>query len=52
MFMNKQKLIQGDSQEELLRITGIACKNQGRDFIGIEREEEYIEIAKKRIDNV
>jgi len=32
--------------------TGIACKNQGRDFIGIEREEEYIEIAKKRIDNV
>lgn len=30
--------------------TGIACKKQGRDFIGIEREEEYIEIAKARID--
>ena len=29
--------------------TGVACKNTGRDFIGIEREAEYIEIAKKRI---
>jgi site-specific DNA-methyltransferase (adenine-specific) len=32
--------------------TGLACKNQGRDFIGIEREEEYIEIAKARINGV
>ena len=30
--------------------TGIACKNQGRDFIGIEREEEYINIAKARLN--
>jgi site-specific DNA-methyltransferase (adenine-specific) len=29
--------------------TGLACKNEGRDFIGIEREAEYLEIAKKRI---
>jgi len=29
--------------------TGVACKNTGRDFIGIEREAEYIEIAKARI---
>jgi len=32
--------------------TGIACANTGRDFIGIEREEEYVEIAKARIDSV
>lgn len=31
--------------------TGVACKNTGRDFIGIEREEEYIEIAKARIEH-
>ena len=31
--------------------TGLACKNQGRDFIGIEREAEYIEIAKNRINS-
>lgn len=29
--------------------TGIACKEEGFDFIGIEREEEYLEIAKARI---
>jgi len=29
--------------------TGVACKNTGRDFIGIEREEEYLQIAKARI---
>ena len=32
--------------------TGIACKELGRDFIGIEREAEYLEIAKRRIGNV
>lgn len=32
--------------------TGIACKNEGFDFIGIEREQEYIDIAKARIDAV
>ena len=29
--------------------TGIACVLEGREFIGIEREQEYIEIAEKRI---
>jgi site-specific DNA-methyltransferase (adenine-specific) len=29
--------------------TGVACKNTNRDFIGIEMDEEYFKIAKKRI---
>ena len=29
--------------------TGIACELEGRDFIGIEKEPEYVEIAEKRI---
>jgi DNA modification methylase len=31
--------------------TGIACKELGRDFIGIELDEEYFNIAKDRIKN-
>jgi site-specific DNA-methyltransferase (adenine-specific) len=31
--------------------TGVACKNTGRDFILIEREEEYIPIIKARLNN-
>lgn len=30
--------------------TGIACRNLNRNFIGIELDERYYEIAKKRID--
>lgn len=30
--------------------TGCACVLEGRDFIGIEKEPEYIEIAQKRIE--
>ena len=30
--------------------TGVACKNIGRNFIGIELDPEYFEIAKKRIE--
>jgi site-specific DNA-methyltransferase (adenine-specific) len=30
--------------------TGIACKNLNRNFIGIELNEEYFDIAKKRIN--
>lgn len=30
--------------------TAVACINTGRDFIGIEIEEEYVKIARKRIE--
>jgi site-specific DNA-methyltransferase (adenine-specific) len=29
--------------------TGVACMNTGRDFIGIERDEQYFKIAQERI---
>ena len=29
--------------------TGVACMNTGRDFIGIERDDDYFAIAQKRI---
>lgn len=29
--------------------TGIACLNNGRNFIGVEKNDEYFELAKKRI---
>ena len=29
--------------------TGVACKNTGRNFIGIELDEKYFAIAKERI---
>ena len=32
--------------------TGVACKNLNRDFIGIELDENYFNIAKERIDKV
>ena len=31
--------------------TGVACKNTNRNFIGIELNEEYFDIAKKRIED-
>ena len=31
--------------------TGVACANTNRKFIGIERDEKYFEIAKKRIED-
>ena len=30
--------------------TGVACKNTNRNFIGIELDEKYFEIAKERLD--
>ena len=31
--------------------TGVACKKLNRNFIGIEKDEKYFEIAKNRIEN-
>jgi site-specific DNA-methyltransferase (adenine-specific) len=30
--------------------TGVACKNLNRDFIGIEMDEGYFDIASKRME--
>jgi site-specific DNA-methyltransferase (adenine-specific) len=30
--------------------TGVACKNLNRNFIGIELNKEYFDIAKERIN--
>jgi len=30
--------------------TGVACTNLSRNFIGIEMDEKYFDIAKERID--
>ena len=30
--------------------TGVACKNLGRNFIGIEKDEKYFQIASDRIN--
>lgn len=32
--------------------TGVACKNAGRNFIGIEKDEGYFSIAKERIERL
>ena len=32
--------------------TGVACKNINRNFIGIEKDEKYFDIAKQRIEGV
>lgn len=30
--------------------TGLACQNTGREFIGIDNDKEYVEIAKARMN--
>lgn len=32
--------------------TGIACLNLNREFIGIELDEHYFEVAKERIESI
>jgi len=31
--------------------TGVACQNTGRNFIGIEKDDKYFEIARERLEN-
>ena len=31
--------------------TGVACRNLNRNFIGIEKDKEYFDIANERITN-
>ena len=31
--------------------TGVACANTNRKFVGMEKDEEYFEIAKRRVEN-
>jgi hypothetical protein len=33
----------------IFNTTGVACKNTGRKFIGIELDDKYFDIAKQRI---
>ena len=32
--------------------TGVACLNTGRKFIGIEKDEQYFDVAKERIESI
>jgi site-specific DNA-methyltransferase (adenine-specific) len=32
--------------------TGVACINTNRNFIGIEKDEKYFEIAKNRVEKI
>ena len=34
----------------LNKTTGVACKNLNRNFIGIEKDEKYFNIAENRIN--
>ena len=36
----------------MLSSTGVACVNANRNFIGIELDENYFNIAKERINNI
>ena len=36
----------------MLSSTGVACKKLNRNFIGIELDEKYFNIAKERINSV
>ena len=47
----KEALLQNSADSDLdgSGTTGVACKNTGRKFIGIEQDPKYFRIAKERI---
>lgn len=59
MPLEVMKRIVGILPEDLLIIdpfmgsgtTGVACKELDRDFIGIELDEDYFQLAKNRIEH-
>lgn len=38
-----------NTSKEIEDYTGVACKNTGRNYILIEKEQEYIDIINKRL---
>ncbi len=38
-----------NTSKETVGYTGVACKNTGRNYILIEKEQEYIDIINKRL---
>jgi site-specific DNA-methyltransferase (adenine-specific) len=52
--MSKIELLQGDLVLDNCMgsgSTGVACVNTNRNFIGIELDEKFFNIAKERIEN-
>ena len=47
--MSEYKLYQGDCLEVMDKLIeeGVACMNTNRQFIGIEKDKKYFNIAKK-----
>ena len=52
-LISKNSLLNGTVLDPFMGsgTTGVACKNLNRDFIGIELDETYFNIAKQRIEN-
>ena len=51
--MSEYKLYKGDCLEVMDKLIeeGVACMNTNRQFIGIEKDKKYFNIAKKRIED-
>ena len=51
-MVSEYKLINGDCIKEMQKLIddGVACLQTDRNFIGIELDEKYYDIAKQRIN--